>query len=110
MTISLTCACGVRLEIDDTFAGKTINCPDCQRSITAPRPEPEGLRTSGLALGSLTLALVGAFTVLGTLLAVVLGFLGLQGIRRAPERVTGRGFALAGIGLGIAFTAVTILG
>jgi hypothetical protein len=110
MTISLTCACGVRLEIDDTFAGKTINCPDCQRSITAPKPEQEGLRTSGLAIGSLTLALVGAFTVVGTLLAVVVGLLGLQGIRRAPERVTGRGFALTGIGLGIAFTVITLLG
>ena len=101
MTISLTCACGVRLEIDESFAGQTINCPDCQRAIVAPKPEPEGLRTSGFALGSLTLGLVGAFTVIGTLLAVVLGLLGLQSIRRAPERVTGRGFALAGIGLGV---------
>jgi hypothetical protein len=110
MTISLTCACGVRLEIDESFAGQTITCPDCQRSIVAPKPEPEGLRTSGFALTSLTLALVGAFTVIGTLLAVVFGLLGLQSVRRAPERVTGRGFALAGIGLGVALTALTLLG
>jgi hypothetical protein len=107
MTISLTCACGARLEIDETFAGQTINCPDCQRPIKAPRPERPGLRTSGFALTSLILALLGAFTIVGTLLAVVFGALALRDIARRPDEVTGKGFAAAGIALGLLLTAVT---
>jgi hypothetical protein len=107
MTISLTCACGARLEIDETFAGQTVNCPDCQRPIKTPRAERPGLQTSGFALVSLILALVGAFTILGTLLAVVFGALGLRDIARRPEAVTGKGFAVTGIALGLVLTAVT---
>jgi hypothetical protein len=107
MTISLTCACGARLEIDEAFAGQTINCPDCQRPLKTPRPERAGIQTSGFALTSLILALAGAFTLLGTVLAVVFGALGLRDIARRPEEVTGKGFAVAGIALGVALTAVT---
>jgi hypothetical protein len=107
MTISLTCACGVHLEIDDAFAGKTVNCPDCQRPLTPPKPEPTGLQTSGFALASLILALVGAFTLLGTALAVVFGVLALRDIARRPEQVSGRRYALAGISLGAFLTLVT---
>ena len=97
MTISLTCACGVRLEVDDTFAGQTINCPDCQRPLATPKPERAGVQTSGFAIASLTLALVGAFTLIGTVLAVLFGVLALLGIRRDPDRVTGKGYAV-GVG------------
>ncbi len=107
MTISLTCACGAHLEVDDTFAGQTINCPDCQRPIATPRPERVGLQTSGLALASLTLALVGAFTLFGTLLAILLGALALRAMARHPDRLTGKGYAVAGIGLGVFFTGLT---
>jgi hypothetical protein len=109
MTISLTCACGVHLEVDETFAGQTISCPDCQRSLTAPRPEQAGLQTSGFALASLTLALVGAFTVIGSLAAVVCGLLALQRIARTPEKVTGKGYAVTGILLGGVLTAFTVV-
>jgi hypothetical protein len=108
MTISLTCACGVRLEVDDTFAGQTINCPDCQRPLATPKPERAGVQTSGFAIASLTLALVGAFTLIGTVLAVLAGVLALLAIRRDPDRVTGKGYAVAGIVLGAAFTGLTV--
>jgi hypothetical protein len=107
MTISLTCACGARLEIDETFAGQTVHCPDCQRPLTTPRPERAGVLTSGFALASLTLALVGAFTLLGTVLAVAFGVLALRDIARRPEQVTGKGYAVAGIALGLLLTAIT---
>ncbi len=107
MTISLTCACGARLEIDETFAGQTIHCPDCQRALTTPRPERPGLLTSGFALTSLILALVGAFTFVGTILAVVFGVLALRDIARRPDQVTGKGYAVAGIALGVFLTALT---
>src|SRR5262249_15018942 len=107
MTISLTCTCGARLEIDETFAGQTVHCPDCQRPLTTPRPERAGALTSGVALTSLVLALVGAFTLLGTLLAVVFGALALRDIARRPDQVTGKGYAVAGIALGVFLTALT---
>jgi hypothetical protein len=106
MTLSLTCACGVHLEVDETFAGQTITCPDCQRPLRVPAPDQAPLRTSGLAITSLILALVGAFTLLGTLLAVLLGALALAQINRRRDRLAGKGFAVAGIVLGLVLTGL----
>jgi hypothetical protein len=108
MTLSLICTCGVRLEVDDTFAGQTITCPDCQRPVKVPAPEQDSVRTSGLALTSLVLALVGAFTVLGTLAAAVLGGLALVSIRQNPGRLSGRRYAVAGIILGAVLTGLSL--
>jgi hypothetical protein len=110
MTLSLTCACGARLEIDERFAGQQIHCPDCQRPLQAPAaPTPATTRrTSGLALCSLLLALVGAFTILGTVVAVLLGVAALLQIANRPDRLAGRGYALAGIVLGVVLTAGTL--
>jgi hypothetical protein len=107
MTISLTCKCGARLEIDESFAGRTISCPDCQRSLKAPKPDAPGVRTSGLALLSFILALVGAFTIVGTLAAVVVGLIALQQIKGRPDELTGRNFAVTGAVLGGLFTVLT---
>jgi hypothetical protein len=109
MPIALTCACGARLEIDDTFAGQSVNCPDCQRPLQTPALAPANRRTSGLALASIILALVGAFTVIGTVAAVVLGVAALIQIAARPDRVVGRGYALAGIVLGALMTTGTVL-
>ena len=109
MTLSLTCACGARLEIDAKFAGQTIHCPDCKRALNTAPPALEPPRTSGLALASFLLALIGAFTLVGTIAAVVCGVMALAHIKRLPEEIGGRRFAQAGIGLGIAFTLLTLV-
>src|SRR5262249_42578922 len=110
MTLSLTCACGARLEIDDKFAGQPINCPDCQRALQVPAAPTAGggRRTSGLALASILLAPTGAFTIVGTLAAVVLGVVALVQIAGKPDRLAGRGYAFAGILLGVVLTAGTL--
>jgi hypothetical protein len=108
MPFALTCECGARLEIDDKFAGQIINCPDCQRALQTPTATATGRRTSGLALASLILALVGAFTVVGTLAAVALGVAALLYISAKPDRLAGRGFALAGVALGVLLTCSTL--
>jgi hypothetical protein len=109
MAVSLTCGCGARLEIDDKFAGQTVFCPDCQRALQAPKTEQTtGQRTSGFALASFILALVGAFTILGTVAAVVLGVIGLVQISKRSDRLTGKGYAVAGIILGVVMTAGTV--
>src|SRR5688572_1436505 len=103
MSISLTCSCGARLEVDAKFAGQTIACPDCHKPLAVTPPPPPPKRTSGLALSSLLLALVGAFTVVGSLAAIVLGAIAY---RRIPKQagVTGQSYAKAGMILGAAFT------
>jgi hypothetical protein len=108
MALSLTCSCGAFLEVDDKFAGQQINCPDCQAALQVPPLHRVVTRTSGFAIASLVLALVGAFTVVGTLAAIGFGTLALRQIRKRPEEVAGRSFALAGIVLGVVLTLLSV--
>src|SRR5262249_37480062 len=108
MPLSLTCSCGVFLEVDDKFAGQKINCPDCQAALQVPALQRSATHTSGLAIASLMLALVGAFTVVGTVAAVGLGALALRQIRKRPEEIAGRNMAQAGIILGSVLTLLSL--
>ena len=115
MPISVTCSCGARLEIDEKFLGKEIPCPDCQRPLPTKPPAtpppldlPDHRRVSGLAVLSLALALVGAFTIIGTLAAIVVGILAMQAIIRQPNKLEGIGFARAGIITGAIGTLITV--
>jgi hypothetical protein len=109
MALALTCACGARFELEDTLAGQEVTCPECQQPLQAPTLERPPLRTSLYALGSAVLALIGAFTVLGTLAAILLGLLALRDIARHRDRVAGAGLAAFGIGAGAVFTVLTLL-
>ena len=104
----LTCDCGARFEVDDALAGQDITCPECQQPLKAPARASAPPRTSGLALASVVLALVGAFTVVGTTAAVVLGSIALVRIRRHRDRLAGAGFAVFGVVAGLAFTTLTL--
>jgi hypothetical protein len=109
MPISVTCQCGARLEIDEKFLGKEIPCPDCQRPLPTQAPAkpppldlPNHRRKSGLAVLSLTLALVfGWVPIVGPLAAIAFGFLGLRQIAKHSNRLEGGAYARAGIVLGI---------
>jgi DNA-directed RNA polymerase subunit RPC12/RpoP len=107
MALSLSCPCGAAFEVEDTFAGQGIACPDCGAALRVPLPRPPQLRTSGFAVASVVLALVGAFTVVGTAAAAVLGAIALASIARHRDRLSGAGFAVLGIVLGVGLTAVT---
>src|SRR5207248_9870045 len=108
MPLLLTCSFGARFEVEDSQAGQMITCPACDRPLTAPGLDRVPLRTSGLAIASVVLALVGAFTLLGTLAAVALGGVALINIAQNPDRVTGKGYAIFGIVAGIIFTGLTL--
>src|SRR5436853_448294 len=109
MPMALTCDCGARFEVDETLAGRTVCCPECRTPLEAPAAATAARpRTSLFALGSVVLALAGGFTVLGGAAAVVLGVIGLVHIRRLGGRLTGAGLAIAGIALGVGFSAVTV--
>jgi hypothetical protein len=109
MPLSLTCDCGARFEVEDTLAGQSVSCPECQQTLKAPSSaQRPTVRTSAFALASFLLAVVGAFTVVGTLAAVVLGFIAVFQILRNRERLAGFGFAACGIILGLVFTTLTL--
>lgn len=105
-TVAVTCTCGAYLEIDVTFAGQRVPCPDCQMPLDVPALERK--RTSGLALASLLVALVGGFTVIGNVVAIVLGALGLRSIARHPNDLAGRRLAVAGMAVGAIFLGVSV--
>ena len=110
MPLSLTCDCGARFEVEDALAGQTVSCPECQASLKAPAARRPVVRTSNFALASFFLAIVGAFTVVGSVAAAVLGLIGAAAILRDRERQAGLGFAVTGVVLGIACTALTLFG
>ncbi len=107
MALSLSCPCGAAFEVEDTFAGQAIACPDCGAALKVPPLRPRRLRTSGLALASIVLALVGAFTVVGTAVAAVLGACALVSIARHRDRLGGAAYAVLGIVLGAGLTVLT---
>jgi hypothetical protein len=109
MALSLTCDCGARFEVEDTLAGQEVSCPECQQPLKAPALQALPVRTSALAIASAVLALAGAFTVVGTLAAVVLGIVALVSIGRQRERLAGFGLAVFGVTAGAALTALTLL-
>lgn len=111
MPISLICTCGARLEIDDKFAGQTIPCPDCHKPLLAEPAPPAAApptSTSGLAVLSLLLALVGAFTIIGTLAAIVCGAVAYRRVSKRGSTVGGARLAQAGMILGAAFTVISV--
>jgi hypothetical protein len=110
MPLSLSCPCGTTFDVEDTFAGQTVSCPECQASVKVPAVADGPRRTSGFAIASLVLALAGAFTLVGTLAAVLCGLAGLVSIGRSRGRLAGAGLAVFGMVLGVLFTGLTVLG
>jgi hypothetical protein len=108
MSLALTCDCGARFDADDLLAGKEVPCPECRQPVQAPARARTTPQTTGWALASVVLALLGAFTLLGTLLAILAGLWALVVIRRQPERFSGAGLAVGGIACGAVFSLLTL--
>jgi ABC-type phosphate transport system permease subunit len=68
-------------------------------------------QTSTLAIVSLIFGLFGLtlLPLLGSLVAIVTGHLARGEIRREPQRLQGDGLAVAGLVLGYATVAITVL-
>ncbi|HEY3484049.1 MAG TPA: DUF4190 domain-containing protein [Ilumatobacteraceae bacterium] len=88
-------------------------------SLPPPQPPPRATR-SGAAIASLVVGLAGlllCFTIVPSVVAIVLGGMGLRATGRRADVVTGRGMAIAGIvtgaiGLvaGVTFIALALSG
>lgn len=66
----------------------------------APGPGEEGAETNGLAIASLFLGIIWLFGI-GSLLAIVLGWLGMKEIRASGGHQGGWAIALAGVIVGV---------
>jgi hypothetical protein len=104
MPLALTCECGARFDVDDVLAGQEVPCPECTAMIKAS-DQAVTPRTSLWALAALTIALLGAFTPGGGLLAVFVGLIALLVVWRKRKQLTGQTVALTAIGIGF-FCAV----
>jgi len=75
-------------------------CHSCSSVLTStPAQAPAlGVKTSGLAIAALVLGILSIFTLgLTTIPAIILGIISLVTIEKSGGRITGRGFAIAGI-------------
>jgi DNA-directed RNA polymerase subunit RPC12/RpoP len=103
MPIALVCGCGAKLEVDDTFAGRGITCPDCSSPLQVPRRAPTGPRPSWASLASACLLLFGAFSVAASLAAAGLAAFTLWQLRQQRGKLGGGKLAL-----GVLITGVTL--
>jgi hypothetical protein len=81
--------------------------------VPAPPPPPHvsGVQTSGMAIASLVMGIVGwtFLPLIGSILAIVFGYAARNEIRRRPDELTGEGLAVAGLVLGWLMVGVTVL-
>jgi hypothetical protein len=109
MSSVLTCDCGARFEVDALGRGQPIRCPECLQSLQAAVDDKPAPRPGWLALTALALALLGGFTVVGSLAGAALGLAVLVQVRRHPDRLAGAGFALSAVLLGVGLTGVSLV-
>ena len=113
MAIVFRCECGKQFETRDEDAGRRARCPDCQRELIVPQPNPYAAtefaslhevpptRMSGKAIASFVLGLCSFVTcILTGVPALLLGIFALNDINNPKKRVTGQGFAITGIVMG----------
>ena len=100
-------------EVEEISALPEIEDADPQElELAFPAPPAPGVPTSGLAIASLVLA-VGGLTILpliGSIVAIILGYMARNDIRRRPDEVSGDGIAMAGIVLGWIAVGLSVLG
>lgn len=78
-----------------------------------PAVRPPGIRpkTNGWAIASLVMGVLGltCLFLIGSILAIIFGFIARHDIRRSEGRQTGTGLATAGIVLGVLLLVLTII-
>ena len=127
--IQVTCPhCQTVNRFDDNYAGMLVQCQQCNNQMQMPSAAPPpatfsdaggspmgGPRTSGLAITSMVLGIVGIVTacvwvgVLIGLVGLIFGIVALVQIRKRPDVLGGTGMAVAGIITGSLATLMVVL-
>jgi len=86
-------------------AATVTAAPVCEASLMsqyhpAPGPGEEAAETNGLAIASLFLGIIWLFGI-GSILAIVLGYVGMKQVRASNGRQGGWAIALAGLVVGV---------
>jgi hypothetical protein len=80
---------------------------------TPPRPPvpPSAPPTSGMAIASLIMGIVGLtlLPLIGSILALIFGYMARNDIRQRPDEVSGEGLAIAGIVMGWIMIGLSVL-
>lgn len=95
-----------------------IRCRHCKNWLVAPgavsaayatagNPYPT-TTTNGMAIASMVLGIVWIYWI-GSIVGLILGYLALREIRKDPQRMEGKGMAIAGIVLGWIGVVVLVL-
>lgn len=119
MDIKFSCTkCGQHIAVDESGAGLSSQCPNCNAAIVVPTKSPNQpganlvippplpvltAKTSGLAIVSLILGILGITCILpivGSLAALILGIIALIKISKSGGLIKGLGLAIAGTILG----------
>jgi uncharacterized membrane protein len=106
------------IEETETEAEKTLSeSPPLDKPPAEPPSRPPSttapsVPTSGLAVASLVLGLGGltVLPLLGSILAIIFGYMARNEVRQRPHEVSGEGLAVAGIVLGWIAVGLAVLG
>jgi len=94
-----------------------LKCPHCKTWLVMPgfggdafpaTASPPYVRTNGLAIASMVLGILWLYWI-GSILALILGYLALREIRQTPGTFEGKGMATAGVILGWVGVATLLL-
>jgi hypothetical protein len=101
--------------IDLAVAGQALAEPEPPTAPRAPTPlysPAPSSHVSGLAVASLVLGVGGLvlLPLLGSILALILGYMARRNIRQHPDELSGDGIALAGIVTGWIGVTLALLG
>ncbi|MFO0879844.1 MAG: hypothetical protein U0840_21060 [Gemmataceae bacterium] len=107
MAVVCTCDCGARFEVADSPGDVPPCCPECGQPVTVAHQSGPEARLDWLALASVLLAITGACTVVGSLLGSLVGLAALLRIRTSKHPRRGASLALAGVGMGLGFAALS---
>jgi hypothetical protein len=76
-----------------------------------PQSAPSVVHTSGLAIASLVMGIAGwtLLPVIGSILAIIFGYMARNEIRQRPDEVEGEGLAVAGLVLGWIMVGLSVV-
>lgn len=112
--------CGAPVPERATASATTASVPPPPTVAPPPPPPPPGwyapgtstyaapTKTNGFAVTAMVLGLVWVYWI-GSILALVFGYIALRQIKRSEGRQTGRGMAIAGVVLGWVGVALLVL-